>query len=308
MPSDHHTRHLNCPASFIDTLSGVFGRPLWSGNSIHWTSAAGPVRAAVRALDAVTVDGRKLQGAISVVQELHLASPELARHNQEPGLGAAFVVDGSPDIVEVVSRVTWYRDEEDIRNKLGVTLAIAALTNMTASLDYGAGHPLPRLPQHDQPSRWSEQDLMSLARQMHRLGGRVWVAGPNLVARLSCSEALFPGTEDTGDPTVVMSTQCVHPSLGRGLAMEASLCLGLPEQQASTLASRLNRMEAGSITGPPLLGAWALNLSGQRLSFRSFWPNLAYIPGFLDHIATWQLQRLELAKDALTHVGKRCVA
>jgi hypothetical protein len=115
MPSDHHTRHLNCPASFIDTLSGVFGRPLWSGNSIHWTSAAGPVRAAVRALDAVTVDGRKLQGAISVVQELHLASPELARaivarHNQEPGLGAAFVVDGSPDIVEVVSRVTWYRD------------------------------------------------------------------------------------------------------------------------------------------------------------------------------------------------------
>ena len=75
MPSDHHTRHLNCPASFIDTLSGVFGRPLWSGNSIHWTSAAGPVRAAVRALDAVTVDGRKLQGAITVVQEFRLASP-----------------------------------------------------------------------------------------------------------------------------------------------------------------------------------------------------------------------------------------
>src|ERR1039457_3923816 len=63
MPSVHQARHLNCPASFIDTLSGVFGRPLWSGNSIHWTSAAGPVRAAVRALDAVTVDGRKLQGA-----------------------------------------------------------------------------------------------------------------------------------------------------------------------------------------------------------------------------------------------------
>jgi len=52
-------------------LGGRFG-----GNTIYRTSAAGPVRAVVRALDAVTVDGRKLQGEISVVQELRLASPE----------------------------------------------------------------------------------------------------------------------------------------------------------------------------------------------------------------------------------------
>jgi hypothetical protein len=149
---------------------------------------------------------------------------------------------------------------------------------------------------------------MSLAGQMHRRGGRVRIDGPNLVARLGCPDGWLPDAEDNSDPTLVLSTQCVHSSQGHGLAVEASLCLGPPEQQASTLVSRLNRMEADSITGPPLLGAWALNLSGQRLAFRSFWPNLAYIPGFLDHIATWQVHRLELAKDALTHVGKRCVA
>src|ERR1017187_8948042 len=79
MPSDHQARHLNCPASFIDTLAGVFGPPRWSGHDIHWSSAAGLVKATVLASDALTTDGRQLQGAIKVVQELRLASPELAQ-------------------------------------------------------------------------------------------------------------------------------------------------------------------------------------------------------------------------------------
>lgn len=313
MPGDHQVRDSICPASFVDTLAGVFGPPFRAGNTIQWAAAAGPVKATVLASDALTTDGRQLQGAITVVQELHLASPELARaivarHNQEPGLGAAFVVQGSPDIVEVVSRVTWYRDEEDIRDKLGVTLAIAALTNMVTSLDYGAGPHLPPLPHHDQPSRWSEQDLMSLAGQMHRRGCRAWIDGRNLLARLGFAEGCIPDAEDNGDPTVVVSTQCVHSSLGNGLAVEAGLRVDLPEEQAPTLVRLLNRMEADTITGPPLLGAWAISHGGKRLSCRSFWPNLAFIPGFLAHIATWQVRRLDLAKDALMAAGTRCVA
>jgi hypothetical protein len=156
--------------------------------------------------------------------------------------------------------------------------------------------------------RLSKLDLISLTEQMHRRGGRVWVDGRNRLARLSFAEGWMPDAEDNGDPTVVMSTQCAHSSLGNGLAIEAGLCLGLPAELASTLASRLNRMEADSITGPPLLGTWAITHGGKRLSFRSFWPNVAYIPGFLDHVATWQVQRLELAKDALMGAGTRCVA
>jgi hypothetical protein len=102
VPSDHQFRHPICPATFVDTLSGVFGPAVWAGNRVHWKSAAGPVKATVHSVDAVTDDGRHLQGAIAVVQELRLASPELAqailaRHSREPGLGAAFVVDGSPE-------------------------------------------------------------------------------------------------------------------------------------------------------------------------------------------------------------------
>jgi hypothetical protein len=59
------------------------------------------------------------------------------------------------------------------------------------------------------------------------------------------------------------------------MAVEATLRVGTTKGQASRLVSSLNRMEADSLTGPPLLGAWALNVSGQRLSFESFWPNLA---------------------------------
>jgi hypothetical protein len=312
-----------CPATITPDI-----QPARRLLSTHWQvfsgHHAGPVmtstgrrppaqKATVLASDALTTDGRQLQGAMKVVQELRLASPELAqaiaaRHNHEPGLGTAFVVDGSPDIVEVVSRITWYRDEEDIRDKLGLTLAVAALSNMTTSLDYGVRHPLAPLPHHDQPSRWGGQEFLFLAWQMHRRGDRPWIDGSRLVSKITFPEDWLPGAEDNGDPTVVLSAQCVHPSLGKGMAAEATIRVGRTKEQASGLVSSLNRMEADSITGPPLFGAWALNASGQRLSFESFWPNLAHIPGFIDDIATWQVQRLELARDALILAGTRCVA
>jgi hypothetical protein len=311
VPCDHQIRHPNCPAAFVETLSGVFGPAFWVENSVHWKSAAGPVKATVHALEFVTEDGRHVQGAISVVQELHLASPELAqaivaRHNCEPGLGAAFAVERAPDTAEVVSRVTWYRDEEAIRDKLALSLAIAVLVNMTASLEYGAGPRLPPLPHHDQPSRWSEQDLNLVAEQMHDLSCHMWIDGSNLVARFP--EGLLCESEDSADLTLVVSTECIHSSLGNGLAMEVSYYLDLPAENASKLVRRLNRMEADSIAGPPLLGAWVLSASDPRLAFRSFFPNLAFIPGLLNYVVTWQMQRLELAGDALMRFGKRWMA
>lgn len=312
MPGDHQLRDPICPASFVDTLAGVFGPPLRAGNTIQWASAAGPVKATVHTADALSDDGRHLQGAITVVQELRLPSPGLAntvtaRHNREPGLGAAFAVADRPDTVKVVSRVSWYRDEEDIRDKLGLTLAVAVLCNMTSSLDYGAGRRLPSLPHHDQPSRWSEPDPVTLAREFDRHGVEVWVGGGRLLARLRFAQGDIPATEDSSDSILVVSTQCVHSSLGNGLAVEAGFCPGLPAELLSMLASRLNRMEADSIAGPPLLGAWTIAHGRKRLCFRSFWPNVGYIPGLLDCIASWQVERLRLVKDVLI-AGPRCVA
>src|SRR5450755_1062599 len=80
VPRANQTEHPDCPASFIDTLSGVFGRPLWSGNSILWGVAADPVTGTVQASgDDLTSDGRQLEGAINVVQDLRLASPDLSK-------------------------------------------------------------------------------------------------------------------------------------------------------------------------------------------------------------------------------------
>jgi hypothetical protein len=202
--------------------------------------------------------------------------------------------------------VTWYRDEDEIRDKLAISLAIAVLVNMTASLAYGAGRRLPPLPHHDQPSRWSEQDLKLVAGQLHELDCHMWTDGPNFVARFP--EGLLRESEDSADLTLVISAECVHSALGNGLALEASFYVGLSAEQASKLVHRLNRMEADSIAGPPLLGAWVLSASDPRLAFRSFWPNLAYIPGFLDHVVTWQMQRLQLAGDALMQFGRRWMA
>jgi len=293
--------------TFIDTLAGVFGAPRWSGNTLHWISTAGTLKARVQTFDADTVDGRRLAGVITLLQELRLPSHEAAetlaaRHNQEPGLGVAFVVEGSPGTVELISRMSFYGNTLDFHEKLGVTLAIAALANLTTSLEHGAGHRLPPLPQRDQPSRWGIVELTRLVRQMRRHGERPWTNGSSLVAKLNAPDGWLSGASDNGEPTLIVSAECRHSSLGNGLAVEASVRVDASQAQASSLVRNLNRVEADSITGPPLLGAWGLARSDQRLVFRSFWPNLAHIPGLVDYIATWHVERLEYAREALTQM------
>lgn len=304
MPSSLRARSASCPDSFVETLEGTFGPAKRAGNTVAWQSLAGPVRAILSDVDAIVAGGRRVRGAITVVQQLLLNSPKQAKamvglHNTTPGLGVARVDSKAPATVEVISRGNFHADEAEDNEKLGVHLAIAAICNMVSSLDYGAGPSEKRLPRHDQPCRWKPAEFISLAWVLDTAGDSVSVNGSTFVGQLLSLRSEFTELPEGGDPRLAISGEYRHPSFGKGLAAELSICIDLPLRAARRLAQYLNALEVNRTVGPPLLGAWSVDPTGQRLLYASFFPNVGYVPNLLPRIAAWSGERLHAVKDEL---------
>jgi hypothetical protein len=248
-----------------------------------------------------------VRGAIDVVQQVFLGSPKEAnamvvRHNTQPGLGLASIVLGSPSVVEVSSRACLFGDEAEDQDKLGLNLAIAAISHMATSAEYSAGKPVKRLPQHDYPCRWDLTEFISLMSVMHQAGDVVGLSGHTVIAQLRSLGDWLPGLTEGADARLAVSGEHFHSVLGAGLAVEVSVCINLGRPAAKRLTSHLNELELRTLIAPPLFGAWAMDPTGQRLLFASFWPNIGWVPALLPRIATWSVERLGLVKDELRQV------
>ena len=313
MPVANETLRVRCPEAFVATLDGTFGPARWSRNAAHWKTPAGPLRATISDIDAIAIGGRRVHGAIDVVQQIRLGSPKeakamAARHNTQPGLGLASVVPGIPSVIEVASRACLFADEAKDGDRLGLNLAIAAICHMATSMEYGAGKPVKRLPQHDEPCRWDRREFFTMMWIMDRAGDVVSFDGCTLIAQLKSLGDWLPGVTARADARLALSGEHFHSVLGAGLAVEVSVCIGLGRVAANRFASRLNELELKRVMGPPLFGAWAIDLTAQRLLFSSFWPNVGYVPNLLPRIATWSVERLELVNNELWQIVGQCKA
>ena len=66
--------------------------------------------------------------------------------------------------------------------------------------------------------------------------------------------------------------------------------------------------EVSVVSAPSAAGRLGTERERPTTGVSELSPNLAYIAGFIDYLATWQVQRLELARDGLMGAGRRCVA
>ena len=306
MPISIRTLRSRCPETLVDTLDGAFGLSTWAGDTALWKTPAGPLRATISGIDAIAMGGRRVRGAITVIQQVLNESPRaakemVARHNTQPALGVAVVPSASPCTVDVVSRAWMLADEAQDWDKLGLNLSIAAISHMATCVEYRAGAPVKRLPHHDHPCRWHPSEFIALVAGLHDAGEVVHVGGRTLVAQLQSVLGWPPEALEGGDPRLALSGEFFHSVLGAGLAAEVSVSIDLARAPADRLARQLNLLELNRPTGPALFGAWAIDPTGQKLMYSSFWPNLGWVPALLPRIADWSVERLALVKDCVFH-------
>ena len=80
-----------------------------------------------------------------------------------------------------------------------------------------------------------------------------------------------------------------HPLYGNGVLSRLEIPIPLSEGHATTLVDRLNRWELERPDLPPLYGAWCI---GDRApTFVSFAPTQYCLPGLLQNLTSWSLQR-----------------
>ena len=80
-----------------------------------------------------------------------------------------------------------------------------------------------------------------------------------------------------------------HPLYGNGVLCRLEIPLPLAGTDAAKLVNRLNRWELKRPDFPPLYGAWCI---GNRApTFVSFVPNQYCLPGLLQNLTAWALQR-----------------
>ena len=80
-----------------------------------------------------------------------------------------------------------------------------------------------------------------------------------------------------------------HPLYGNGVLSRLEIPLPLDGTDAAKLVDRLNRWELKRPDFPPLYGAWCI---GNRApTFVSFVPNQYCLPGLLQNLTAWSLQR-----------------
>lgn len=307
VPSIKRIRRSGYQEYFLDTLDGTLSPGTWTGDTVQWKSEAGPVCATLSDFDAIVAGGRRVTGAITIVQQFFLLSAKKASEvvscqNSAPGLGVARANEEAPSIVEVVSRGNFYAGEAEDNELLAITLAIAAVCHVVSNLNYGAGLSEKRLPQHDHPCRWKPAEFITLAWLLDDVGDKVSVNGSTFIAQMHSLRGWLPELPNNGDPRLAISGEYRHPSLGKGLAVELSFCISLPLRAARKLASHLNLIEVNRAVGPPLFGAWNVDPTRRRLVFASFWPNVSYVPGLLPRIVGWSGERLVAVRDELRRV------
>lgn len=80
-----------------------------------------------------------------------------------------------------------------------------------------------------------------------------------------------------------------HPLYGNGVLSRLEIPIALSEDDAAKLVDRLNRWELARPDLPPLYGAWCI---GERApTFVSFAPTQYCLPGLLQNLTSWSLQR-----------------
>jgi hypothetical protein len=145
-------------------------------------------------------------------------------------------------------------------------------------------------PMASAPSRWSSQELASLAKDLEVAGYKVRVADPNnLIMYLNKSNSGAPNS------FLIVTNDYEHPCYGNGLSV--SLVLpeekGVTKEQFDNRCLDWNRRESITILSVPCIGAWSTVIykpdppGGDaatvapkiQLSYRVFVPNMCYVAG-----------------------------
>ncbi len=307
MPADFRALEARRPKRFINGIASFMGAANWSGDTAHWNTPTGPLRAEWSKLDAIAIGGRRVRGVIDVAQQVLVRSPEEAkamveRHNRQPSLGLASVLPGPPAVVEMTSRACLYDNDQTVKESLDMILLTAAMCHVAISREYAGMQPANRLPTHDEPCRWRPAELIELKSAMEEMGDVVSLSDHTLVAKFSSMGDRLPGGADSTGAQLALSGSHRHSVMGAGLAVELCVSISPGREAANALVSHLNQLEMNRWIGPPLFGAWCTDPKGRHLVFGSFFPNLAWSPDFLPRIASWSEERLALVKNELEQV------
>ena len=183
----------------------------------------------------------------------------------------------------------------------------------------------PACSQHPQHGRRTEpaaalenlRTLLHLRQAGSAFEGSTWEATTSVpwllkVDRGGCFVGELPYTGTTpslsqqlcGEPyvtaVVTLDATAVHPVLGRGMAAELRLPGEDDSEDAANLAAALNRTEATTLTGVPLMGMWwPMPGSGWPLRYSSFIPSILGMPGMAAATAFYLYLRLTWARHHL---------
>jgi hypothetical protein len=277
------------------------------GQSLFFAALVGETEISVSPSGYKTLDGLEVSEIIRITSAIDMPPVPWnegmeCKLNMTASNGA--VINGNDGKIRIVSRLSLYEGEngDAIKAYMGVTF-FAALIHTYAfhnALVDAWRSPVPKaqpLPDCSADGVWKPMQFIRATSLLNKSG--IFANGdergltaefPWDLGEISVGTGtLVPGERRR---TSLLQIHCEeHPSLGKGLFCRLDLPLNLSDDDAFSLAIRLNRMESTVADWPPLLGAWTSRPNSGRPTFVSFWPNIfARVIG-VEMIAIWMQAR-----------------
>ena len=288
---------LDAIAERIKFVSGTIDR---QNNRLILPINSGQCVIDARSVNLFTVDGQEISEIISIKSDLPEQMPDLndkqiTVFNTLTALGA-LIRDKDTGDLNMHSRLSIFKGDDaswQLYTPLIVSIALLqsdALLNAIMQ-QIGLETINLNLPEHDQPSRWSDAEFDFAAFQLNQIGVLAFAGEYNLSAELPLAPDAVSAINGDKTSLLQIKSDTIHPAVGSGLFYKLELPTWFEEHELVYFANKLNQIEMKSSDAPPFVGAWCSQLDSGRLSYVGFWPNLLYQPGSTFNIAIWMLHR-----------------
>ena len=155
------------------------------------------------------------------------------------------------------------------------------------------------LPYWDEPSYWGADEFECTAERLRHSGTFANAGTTGLTVEFPWEQGAVSAIAGDSTSLLEICADVPHPAAGNGLFYRLRLPLNLSDDEARSLAARLNRAELEGVDTPPFFGAWCTLPESGTLSFTGFWPNLLYRPGTATNIAFWSWARSRFARQVI---------